>query len=250
MKHFISAMTVIAVSLMIMLTASCRMPELRGSTDQSSRNNVQSGGDLYSNASSSDVGSDTKTSYYSCDFSLCLADASYRSFTPVKTSALPDRAGVDIACYWVLPTNESDLSNVDYRDLWKKFLSASLGVNGAPELGKGETPNPKTGFRLTVVTEEGEMTETVLSPSDIDEHISEYIEMYLYDDVNHPSGSWYSHLTEEEMTDETIISSVKLTTGKLSHLVKSVKLEAFIYIEDETPNGEYNGDNIRSVIIK
>ena len=250
MKHFISVMTVIAVSLIIMSTASCRMPEPRGSGDPSLRNNAQSGGDLCSDASSSDVGSDTKTSYYSCDFSLCLADASYRSFTSVNTSALPDKAGVDIACYWVLPTNESALSNVDYRDLWKKFVSESLEVNGAPELGKGETLNPKTGFRLTVATEEGEMTETVLSPFDIDEHISDYIEMYLYDDVNHPSGSWYSHLTAEEMTDETIISSVKLTMGKLSHLVKSVKLEAFIYIEDEAANGEYNGDNIKSVIIE
>lgn len=232
---------------MIMMTVSCRMPEPRGG-DSSSLNNAHGGGESGGDALSSDVGPDTKTSYYSCDFSLCLADESYRSFTPVKTSTLPDRTGVDIACYWVLPTNESALSNVDYRDMWKKFKSESSGVSGAPGLGKGEALNPKTGFRLTVVTEEGNMTETVLSPSDIDEHISEYIEMYLYDDVNHPSGSWYSHLTAEEMTDETIISSVKLTTGKLSHLVKSVKLEAFIYIEDEATNGEYNGDNIKSVI--
>ncbi len=52
---------------------------------------------------------------------------------------------------------------------------------------------------------------TIRSPKDIVH--TEYLEVYLYDSIHHKPGEWYSHLLENQMKEETLITSFKLTPG-------------------------------------
>ena len=74
--------------------------------------------------------------------------------------------------------------------------------------------------------------------------------MYLYDDIN--NNGYYSHLTEEDINDNTIISSIKLTAGTYYEKITSnIKLTVFTYDEDDfDENKNYIGNSKHTIIIK
>jgi len=72
---------------------------------------------------------------------------------------------------------------------------------------------------------------TIRSPKDIVH--TEYLEVYLYDSIHHKPGEWYSHLLENQMKDETLITSFKLTPGKEISQVESITLKNFVYKDDD-----------------
>ena len=62
---------------------------------------------------------------------------------------------------------------------------------------------------------------TILRPKDTEEFY-DYLEVYLYDDY-HRTGGWYSHTTDSEFNDNTLLTSIKLTAGKnVSEITSSV----------------------------
>jgi len=67
---------------------------------------------------------------------------------------------------------------------------------------------------------------TVTSPKDV-EH-TEYLEAWLYDDIHQTPGQRYSHLDEDDMKDETLMTSVKLTCGRKIADVEEISLTAFL----------------------
>jgi hypothetical protein len=64
----------------------------------------------------------------------------------------------------------------------------------------------------------------------------------MYDDINQPTGAWYSHLEDKDMDEDTIISSIKLTSGSKISEVGTIFLTAFIY------NAEDNFDEAGNYI--
>ena len=74
--------------------------------------------------------------------------------------------------------------------------------------------------------------------------------MYLYDDIN--NDGFYSHLTEENSSDNTIISSIKLTSGTYYEKIESdITLTVFTYDKDDiNENNEYIGNSKYTIIIK
>ena len=90
-----------------------------------------------------------------------------------------------------------------------------------------------------------------MKPSDSADFF-EYLEIYMYDDIHVTPGVWYTHLEDSDMDDETIISSIKLTSGSKIAEVGDIILTAFIYdgADNFDADGEYIGEVLQSIVIK
>jgi hypothetical protein len=62
----------------------------------------------------------------------------------------------------------------------------------------------------------------------------------MYDDVHVTPGVWYTHLEDKDMKDETVITSIKLTSGSKIKQVGDIALTAFIYNGDDCFDAEGN----------
>ena len=68
----------------------------------------------------------------------------------------------------------------------------------------------------------------------------------MYDSANVAKDIWYSHLLEEEMTDSTIMTSMKLTAGsKYEEIKEPIMVTGFTYDseDDFDDNGFYRGNS-------
>lgn len=112
--------------------------------------------------------------------------------------------------------------------------------------------NFKIGYEVDIELSTGEnIKRTILRPSDL-EGLYGYVQIYLYDDIHQLPNSWYSHVEDNQFTDTTILSSVKLVASSNSDLVVSpLKFTAFTYngMDDFDENGYYRGDSSYTVYI-
>lgn len=147
------------------------------------------------------------------------------------------KRGEDIEFFNTFASNDELLNYAAYRemlvDTWFTFPDAS---------------QYKIGYQLSYVLESGEeIFVTILKPSDVIH--TEYVEVYLYDSIQqyeNANGGWYSHLNDENMNDETMLYSIKLTAGKQIHEVESIKLMTFAYkynedVDFDPETGRYIG---------
>ncbi|MCF0141938.1 MAG: hypothetical protein HUJ75_01025 [Parasporobacterium sp.] len=99
----------------------------------------------------------------------------------------------------------------------------------------------KIGYEISFETEEGHQVVTILEPKDLDNNpllfngdidstpqIDQYFGVWLYDDINQ-EGTWYSHLLQSEVTEDTLITSIKLRPVEKSFQINNMKLKAFSY---------------------
>lgn len=134
----------------------------------------------------------------------------------------------DIACFETFASQKETISLGWYQAVWEPYWSAFP-----------ESAAYKIGYELELTYASGEVqTQMILGPKDTDAFWS-CVEIYLYDDVNQPEGQWYSHLTEEDMGDETVCSSIKLTPGADIEKVAAMKLTVFTY----RPQAEFHEDD-------
>lgn len=107
----------------------------------------------------------------------------------------------------------------------------------------------KIGYHINFETTSGIIDKTILSPSDV-ESFFDYIQIYLYDDINQNSSS-YSHITKEEITEETILTSIKLTAStKIDEVTTPITLTVFTYKNgDFDENNHYIGNSSYQIII-
>ncbi len=105
--------------------------------------------------------------------------------------------------------------------------------------------NCKLGYQVDFDLINGEhIHKVILSPADTESYFT-YLENYLYDDINVAHDTWYSHMTEENMTDSTILSSIKFTPGEnYSQIDGVIYATAFVYNDenDFDDNGDYIGN--------
>ena len=106
-----------------------------------------------------------------------------------------------------------------------------------------EIENYKIGYQISFQVGETEFQQNILKPSDTNA-IFEYIQIYLYDDINQENG-WYDHITEEEITANTIFTSLKLTAStKIEEITSPIIITAFTYDEDDFDESEnYRGNS-------
>lgn len=147
----------------------------------------------------------------------------------------------DIACFEAFASQERTISLGWYRAVWDPYWRAF-----------SESAAYKVGYALELTYVSGEVqTQMILGPKDTGAFWP-FVEIYLYDDVNQPEGQWYSHLTEEDMQDETLCSSIKLTPGADIEKVATMNLTVFTYrsqAEFHKDDGSYLGFNRYSIDI-
>lgn len=112
----------------------------------------------------------------------------------------------------------------------------------------------KIGYKIHIYLKDGNVVEkNIISPADVTEDYTQYVETWIYDDVHHAAGEWYSHLTETDMKADTVITSVKLTCGSRIEEVDYIVLDTFVYTDTGTQfdsNGDYIGPIKASVTVK
>lgn len=139
----------------------------------------------------------------------------------------------DIAEFGIFPTNEPTLPNTTLRNIWTPMW------NEFPDHEKC-----KIGYKLEINLKTGwKYSKVIKNPDDVNRFM-EYIEVYMYDDIRQIPGNWYSHLLMEEINEETIVTSFKLTAGSNVEAVSRIRLTAFVYQseKDFDENGEYIGN--------
>lgn len=149
-------------------------------------------------------------------------------------------AKTDIDCFEVIASQDTRLEGSSFASIWNTAWD-----------GYENTENAKIGFVISFAVSGGEtVTETILKPSDSADFY-DYLEIYLYDDIHQTPGVWYSHLEDQNMDEDTIISSIKLTAGSKIAEVGDITLTAFVYNGDDCfdENGEYIGQVAYTVTV-
>jgi hypothetical protein len=145
----------------------------------------------------------------------------------------------DIAWPWVFPTIEETISKENSKVLWQRYWNDYIG--------KGY----KYGYEIKYSLTSGEeVNVTILKPSD-NEQTFKYVELYIYDGLNE-TASWFDHLEDDELTEDTVITSIKVTGGSsIDEVVSPISLKVFTYdgSDDFDELGKYRGISFALVTI-
>ena len=146
----------------------------------------------------------------------------------------------DISSFEVFYTNEKEIpgsNQIKTFDLYKNNYE--------------NIDDYRIGYIINFSTNEKEINKVIKSPKDTEEFF-DYLEIYLYDDYHRTEGVWYSHTTEEEFNDETLLTSIKLTAGKsVNAIISDIKVSAFTYDSDDfNEDKSYRGESIYTITVK
>ncbi len=147
--------------------------------------------------------------------------------------------GVDIGVFDIYFTNESDVGNNSTKYNFNRFYSNYQDID-----------DYKIGFYISFDAIDGKKETTVLGPQNM--YDLYYIYNYLYDDIHQADGAWYSHVEEDEVTDETIYSTIKLYAGgETDKITSPITLTVFTYndMDDFDEDGYYRGKSKYTITI-
>lgn len=147
---------------------------------------------------------------------------------------------VDLCSLEIYYTNESEIPGTNQKILWNDYYNNYENIDSY-----------KIGYYLEFeTTDKGKIQQYILSPKDTND-IYGYMQIYLYDDIHQDEG-WYSHITEEDYTDNSILTSIKLTGSTYTdNITSDITLTAFTYDEDDfDENNNYRGNSKSTIIIK
>lgn len=126
--------------------------------------------------------------------------------------------------------------------------------------------NYKIGYELSFDVGNEHKVITILKPGDIENNpdlymgdypesedysdISGYLGVWVYDDYNQDSN-YYIHITQAEVTDQTLLTSIKLRPTPQSDQISNLVLKAFSYSSDQEfdADGHYAGNYASQVTI-
>lgn len=145
----------------------------------------------------------------------------------------------DISSFEVFFTQESSIPSQKIAKLFDTYRNNYENID-----------NYRIGYIIEFNTIDTNINKTVISPKDTEEFF-DYLEIYLYDDY-HRTGGWYSHTTESEFNDNTLLTSIKLTAGKkVEEITTDIIVTAFTYIKDDFDNNNnYLGKSKYQIIVK
>lgn len=141
-----------------------------------------------------------------------------------------------LGLFYSFPSNEETIECSDYETMWEEAW-ASYNTTGY-----------KVGYNIKLKLDTGEeINRTLLDPISVNDDIFSHIQLYLYDDVTYMPGRAYYHMTPEEMTDENMLTSIKLVGYKETKGVNGpIEVTVFTYngTEDfDSETGEYIGNS-------
>lgn len=142
----------------------------------------------------------------------------------------------DISSFEVFFTNIDSIPSGNFRDRFQEYYTTYSNIE-----------NYRIGYILKFSIDNIEKEYLIKSPKDTEEYFN-YLETYLYDDYHREKGVWYSHTLESEMNDETLLTSIKLTSGKeVERITSDITLTAFTY-DKNNANFDINKTNSKYTI--
>ena len=150
-------------------------------------------------------------------------------------------AKTDIDCFEILATQVALAEGNSFKSIWNAAWDSYEG-----------SENAKIGFHISFTLSSGEtVSKQLLKPGD-SASFYDYLEIYMYDDVHVATGVWYTHLEDKDMTEETVITSIKLTSGSKIAQVGDITLTAFIYNGEDCfdAEGNYIGQVFETIVIQ
>lgn len=143
----------------------------------------------------------------------------------------------DIATFNIVYTQKDNLGSTSVKDNWNTYYKKYENID-----------DYKIGFLIQIEANGKKIENTVLNPDDI-YNLNPYLHTYLYDGV-HAKGR-YTHLTKEDMKDNTVFSSIKLYLHlQTNELTGPIYLTVFTYKdENDFINGQYRGNSKYTITI-
>lgn len=147
--------------------------------------------------------------------------------------------GVDIDSFDVYFTNDESTGSSNTKANFNKYAKNYENAD-----------KYKIGFYLSFETNEKKYEATITKPKVF--ATSPYIYNYLYDDIHQADGTWYSHVEENQVKDNTIYSSIKLFAAeKTEEITSPITLTVFTYDteDDFDEEGNYRGQSKYTITI-
>lgn len=126
--------------------------------------------------------------------------------------------------FYAVPCKETTLHlNTSFDVLWKEYISDYENYSDI-----------RIGYNISFTLNTGETVDrTILNPDDA-YYMFPKVMVFLYDDVNLVPGKRYYHITQDDMDENTICSSIKLVGDvKTKNIVSDITLTAFCYSSKE-----------------
>ncbi len=129
-------------------------------------------------------------------------------------------------------TNEENLGSRRQKENWHKYFNQYKNIN-----------NYKIGFHFSFYVGEEKIEKTILKPDTF--AFEPYLYIYIYDDINQPDNTFYSHLEEIDVNDDTIFSAIKIFLRDPSNITSPIEFTVFTYddLEDFDENNNYRGNS-------
>lgn len=129
-------------------------------------------------------------------------------------------------------TNEENVSSNSYKENWSKFYSNYTDIY-----------DYKIGFHFSFYVGDALIEKTILNPYTF--AFEPYFYIYLYDDINQPDNTFYSHLEDDDVNENTIFSSIKIFLMEPYDITSPIKFTVFTYdgLEDFDENNNYRGNS-------
>lgn len=136
-------------------------------------------------------------------------------------------------------TNQENLGNRRQKENWHKFYNEYENIN-----------DYKIGFHFSFYVGDTKIEKTVLKPDTY--AFNPYFYIYIYDDINQPDNTFYSHLEETDINKNTIFSAIKIFLVEPELITSNITFTVFTYndLDDFDEYNNYRGNSKYSVDIE
>lgn len=136
-------------------------------------------------------------------------------------------------------TNQENLGNRRQKENWHKYFNEYQNIN-----------DYKIGFHFSFYVGEEKIEKTILKPETY--AFNPYFYIYIYDDINQPDNTFYSHLEENDVNENTIFSAIKIFLVEPELITSKITFTVFTYndLDDFDDNNNYRGNSKYSVDIE
>lgn len=146
-----------------------------------------------------------------------------------------------IGMFYVVYTNKEKVSS-NYTTAWNEYYKSYTNID-----------KYKIGYNIKYTLKSGDIIDKqILKPDDVPAIFSN-LQLYLYDDITPMPGRRYYHMTQPEVTDKTIYTSIKIVAYKETvNVVSPIELTVFTYDSEDDFNkitGKYIGKSLYKTTI-
>lgn len=147
-----------------------------------------------------------------------------------------------LGLFYAIPTNDAVVSGAAFNNVWKEYWNKYSNID-----------KYRIGYNLKFTLNTGEVVDQIILNPDHAYLMFPKLQCYLYDDVNLVPGKRYYHITQTEMNENTLCTSIKLVGDKATkNIVSPIELTVFTFDgnEDFDPvTSKYRGNSYYTILI-